>query len=235
MGTASTPPSNVQVFVPVATGVLSVYGAPSGYAGTLYTVDGVQRTKVITLRDWTQESGVNQNIQVYANEQFSSIQDVVVEGSISYLGLATPYLVPGYSISFTGQGYTTGWEALQSSGWPPGLPVSQSEVIFQWNASGTSYLTNISLTNRRQRYTAEVFLRPTVRDQMFGGPPLGAGYGAGWSRAAVLSRIWPGGDGRNDAQRGTARRPERCRWRQPRIPRSDNRRREPPDPAPESG
>lgn len=261
-GSTSTPPSNVQVFVPVATGVLSVLnqvpgsgtvhvinGSTSitfsasqsgltgfylqvtgdstggsyliasgsgtgwtlgtayqgstntaaiwlttgGFSGTLRTVDGVQRTKVITLRDWTQESGVNQNIQVYANEQFDSIKDVVVEGSISYLGLATPYLVPGYSISIHGQGYTTGWETLQSSGWPPGLPVSQAEVVFQWNASGTSYLTNLSLTNRRQSYTAEVFLRPTPRDQMLGGQPFGAGYGTEWNKGlSNLGSFAPG-------------------------------------------
>jgi hypothetical protein len=181
-GTVATWPSNVQVFVPVATGVLSLTSPVSGYAGTLYTVDGVQRTKTITVRDWTQESGTNLNIQTYANELFDSIKDVVVEGSIAYLGLATTYLVPGASISITGYGYTTGWETLQSSPWPAGLPVSQVQVAFQAGIGGTSYVTNLSLSNRKQRYTAEVFLRPAGRTQLLGGPAFGAGYGAAWSR-----------------------------------------------------
>jgi len=174
----------------VATGVLSVTAPLSGYAGTLYSVDTVQRTKTITIRDWTQESGVNQNIQVFANEQFDSLKDVVVEGSISYLGLATPYLAPGYSISITGNGYTTGWETLQSAltsagnSMPPGLPISQSQVNFKWNASGTSYVTTLSLSNRKQRYSSEVFVRPAERGQMLGGRPFGVGYGSGWASAA---------------------------------------------------
>ena len=67
-GGVVTPPSNVTVFVPVANGYFEVW-APgptnSTFAGTLYTVDGIQRTKTITIRDWTQESGVNLNIQTY--------------------------------------------------------------------------------------------------------------------------------------------------------------------------
>ena len=40
------------------------------------------------------------------------------------------------------------------------------------------------LSNRKQRYTAEIFLRPAVRGQRFGGS-FGAGYGASMSQAAA--------------------------------------------------
>ena len=92
-GGVVTPPSNVMAFVPIATGDLTVHSPSSGYAGTLYTVEGISRTKTITLRDWTQ-FGTNANIQTFCDEQFDSIKDVVVEGSINYLGLATTYLTP---------------------------------------------------------------------------------------------------------------------------------------------
>lgn len=177
-GGVVTPPSNVMAFVPIATGDLTLTAPVSGHAGTLYTVEGIQRTKTITLRDWTQY-GTNANIQVFANEQFDSIKDVVVEGSINYLGLATTYLTPGASVSITGYGYTTGFETLQSSPWPAGLPVSSVEVIFNWGRSGTSYVTTLNLSNRRQRYTGAVFVRPPTTGQAMGGQ-LGAGYAEAW-------------------------------------------------------
>ena len=192
-GGVVTPPSNITVFVPVANGSLQVNAPASGYAGTLYSVDGIQRIKTITIRDWTQESGVNLNIQTFANEQFDSIKDVVVEGSIVYLGLANTYLAPGYSVSITGQGYTTGWETLQSSPWPAGLPISQTQVKFKWNNSGTSYVTTLSLSNRKQRYTSDVFIRPAERGQMLGGQPFGAGYGTEWNKGlSNLGSFAPG-------------------------------------------
>ncbi len=174
------PPSNVMAFVPIATGALTLT-APSGggYAGTLYTVEGISRPKTITLRDWTQY-GSNANIQTFANEQFDSIKDVVVEGSINYLGLATTYLTPGASVSITGQGYTTGFETLQTSPMPPGLPVASVEVIFNWGGQGTSYITTLHLSNRKQRYTGDVFVRPSATGQALGGE-FGAGYLEAWS------------------------------------------------------
>ena len=184
-GGVVTPPSNIMVFVPVASGDLTM-SAPSGggFAGTLYTVEGIERTKTITLRDWTQLSGANTNIQTFANDQFDSIKDVVVEGSIDYLGLATTYLTPGASVSITGSGYVTGWETLQTPPMPPGLPVSSAEVIFQYGPQGTSYITSLQLSNRKQRYTGDVFIRPAVTGQAFGGD-FGEAHGPAWADAAA--------------------------------------------------
>jgi hypothetical protein len=175
-GGTVTPPSNVMAFVPVATGDLSMSTGP---AGTLYSVEGITRTKTITLRDWT-EYGTNANIATFLSEQFDSIKDVVVEGSIQYLGLATTYLSPGQSVSITGQGYTTGFETLQTSPMPAGLPVSSVEVIFNWGSDGTSHVTVLNLSNRKQRYTGDIFARPSTTGQPFGGE-FGAGYSEAWS------------------------------------------------------
>ena len=180
-GQVVTPPSNVMAFVPIATGDLTVH-SPSGggYGGTLYTVEGISRTKTITLRDWTQ-FGTNANIQTFCDEQFDSIKDVVVEGSINYLGLATTYLTPGTSVSITGQGYTTGWETLQTSPMPAGLPIASVDVTFNWGGQGSSYITTLHLTNRKQKYTGDVFTRPPTTGQALGGN-FGAGYAEGWAK-----------------------------------------------------
>ena len=175
-----TPPSDVRAFVPIALGDLTVHSPSSGYAGTLYTVEGVSRTKTITLRDWTQ-FGTNANIQTFCDEQFDSIKDVVVEGSINYLGLATTYLTPGASVSITGNGYTTGWETLQTSPMPAGLPVASVDVTFNWGGHGSSYITTLHVTNRKQKYTGEIFVRPPTTGQALGGS-FGAGYEEGWGK-----------------------------------------------------
>ena len=103
-----TKPTDVQVFLPVAEGSLTVAApAGGGYAGTLYTVEGISRVKTVTVREWTDYSQTA-SIQVYCNELFDSLKDVVVEGEATYLGLPTTYLAPGQSVSITGDSYTTG-------------------------------------------------------------------------------------------------------------------------------
>ena len=196
-GGAVTPPSNVMAFVPIATGNLTLtvptiggtptyLGGTPTYAGTLYSAEGISRTKMVTLRAWTQFGNDAANIQLFATEQFDSVKDVVVEGSINYLGLATTYLTPGASVSITGQGYLTGFETLQTPPMPAGIPVSSVEVIFNWGGSGTSYVTTLNLSNRRQRYTGAVFVRPPTTGQALGGQ-LWAGYAEAWQGAGMQS------------------------------------------------
>jgi hypothetical protein len=179
-GGVVTPPSDVQVFVPIATGALETIYPTSGYGGTLYSIEGVQRTKTVTVRDWTDYSLTTQ-MQQYASELFGSICDVVVEGTIGYLGLATAYMTPGQAVSIAGNGYTTGYESISNYGGNNGIAVASLEVAFNPGAGGTSYVSTLHLSNRKQRYTSEIFIRPAVRGQQLGGS-LGAGYGAAWAR-----------------------------------------------------
>ena len=132
-GTVATPPTNVEVFVPVANGALEVFTPPSGtYSGTMKFVEGVNRVKVVTCRDWTDYS-LNQNMAAFSNELFQSCCDVVLEGSITYLGLLTGYLSPGQAVQITGSGYLTGWEC-QGIGYP------------QITAGGTGFTSAPALT-----------------------------------------------------------------------------------------
>src|SRR5271157_1588450 len=161
-GGVVTPPTDVQVFLPVANGSLEVQ-APSGggYGGTLYTVEGISRTKTVTVREWRDYS-LNTSMQTYANELFDSIKDVVVEGTILYLGLATTYLAPGQAVSITGNGYTTGYESVA-------LPVESVDVQFNAGPGGTACVSTLHLSNRKARYAGEVVVRPAVTGQQIGG------------------------------------------------------------------
>ena len=156
-----TPVSDLQVFLPVASGSLTVQ-SPSGggYAGTLYTVEGISRTKTITVRE-RRDYSLNANMQTYCNEQFDAIKDIVVEGSIPYLGLNTTYLAPGQAVSIAGNTYTTGYESLA-------LPVASVDVQFNAGPDGTSYAMTLHLSNRKARFSGAVFTRPPITGQQLG-------------------------------------------------------------------
>jgi len=156
-GGTVTPPTDVQVFLPVANGSLSV-SSPAG--GTLLTVEGISRVKTITVREWT-DYGQSAYMQVYCDEIFGAMNDVIVEGDARYLGLPTTYLSPGQAVSITGSSFTTGWESLA-------LPVASVEVEFRPAEGGTTYETTLGLSNRKQRYSSQMFLRPPARGQAFG-------------------------------------------------------------------
>jgi hypothetical protein len=149
-------PSNVNVFVPVAVGTMNAYAPSSStYAGTLFSVEGIRRTKIITVQEWRDYSNTT-TMATFASEFLDSVKDVVVEGTLPYLGLNTTYLAPGQSISITGSSYTTGWESLA-------LPVVSADIIFQQGPQGgTSYTMALHLSNRRGRISASNFLRPNM-------------------------------------------------------------------------
>jgi hypothetical protein len=101
-------------------------------------------------------------MQAYSDQLFSALCNVVVEGTIGYLGLATAYLAVGQAVSITGNGYTTGYESLA-------LPVASIDVQFNPGPGGTSYVSTLHLTNRQARYTGDVFVRPAATGQYIGG------------------------------------------------------------------
>ena len=175
-------PDNVQVFVPVAVGALTAY-APSAttYSGTLYTVEGIKRTKVITVLDWKDYSNQS-NMATFAQEYLTSVQDVVVEGSLPYYGLNETFLTPGQAVSIAASNptYTTGWEALA-------LPVVGVEIGWNNAAQGTSKTMNIHLSNRRGRYSAEAFLRPNLTHAQIAGETISAGGQAIYGGVAAVS------------------------------------------------
>ena len=199
-GPQVTPVNNVMVFLPVANGGLQAW-APSSttYSGTLFTTEGVKRTKVITVRDWRDVANQT-TMNTFASEFLASVQDVVVEGTVPYHGLLTTFLTCGNSgqgVTITGNGYTTGYESLN-------LPVVRVEV--QWNngTEGTSYDMAIHLSNRRGRFTSSNFLRPNVTGQQIGGNSIAAspvsipegptGPASAWTTAQAYNPSAAGGN-----------------------------------------
>ena len=310
-GGTVTPPTDVQVFLPVNTGSLEVFSPASTYfTGTSALIEGILRIKVVTVRDWTDYS-LNTNMQIFANELLQSFCDVVLEGSTSYLGLATSFLVPSQAVQITGTTgpiptqYITGWEGggisnpqIISGGsgytslptftiggtgtggvlsayitggvitsvwvstqglWIHGnylvgrhcggggsgasitlqsesLPVASMDVRFQPGPGGTSYVSTLHLSNRRARYTSELFVRPAEPRPDDRRPALWRGLWRGLDRrCARPPGLRPDGHSRDDARRGSTRHRHRGGSREHRLPRCDDRRHEPGLPATESG
>lgn len=178
-------PAIVQAFLIVGVGTMAAYAPSStGHAGTLYTVEGVARTKTITVLDWRDQSNQS-NMQTYANEVLDSVKDVVVEGTLPYQGLPDiSHLAPGKAVSIAGADFVTGWESIA-------LPVVACEVNFQNGPTGTSYHTTLRLSNRRTPYDASNFLRPNMTMAMIAGGlsgPFGAAYAPSRAESASLQQ-----------------------------------------------
>ena len=84
-GAAVTGPDDIRVFVPVSLGALTVRKPSSGYEGNAYTVEGISREVTIDLDEWIYKAD-SATVEALAQDLLDSIKDVVVTGSIEYLG-----------------------------------------------------------------------------------------------------------------------------------------------------
>src|SRR5262249_18526805 len=92
-------PNDVQFFLAINNGpnkatapADDVYGNPQ-YDGTVYTIEGVQRTLYVQVDGWRDPSN-NAGMVSFASEILDSVKNTVVEGSIQYAGLYTTGLTP---------------------------------------------------------------------------------------------------------------------------------------------
>src|SRR5208283_3460546 len=88
------------------------------------------------------------------------------------------------TVSVSGSGGGSGASiTLQSES----LPVASMDVRFQPGPGGTSYVSTLHLSNRRARYTSELFVRPAERFATWG-----AGFGS--ALAAGTAQTFGGTD-----------------------------------------
>jgi|GEM_PF-1763488 len=169
----NAPPADVWVAIPIQTNPNvaveppDVGGTPQ-YAGTSHTVDGLTKTLTITQDDWRDPGSITQ-IQTYASDVLDSIKDAICEGSITYYGLYTPALTFGMSANVAGADggvltYPTGWESLA-------LPVIGVDLVWT-QEEGMLYKTVLHCSNRKDHYSADMFMHP----QRIGGA-IGTGEG----------------------------------------------------------
>jgi hypothetical protein len=160
-------PADLKVLVPYSRGTLTATAPAAGYAGTAYVVDGLQRTLYVDVPSWT-DGGELANMQALAQAILNTVQDAVVEGSITYHGKYDAGLAPGLALNLAGDGYPTGWEDLNA-------PVRT--FTLDWPQTGGSRWTSTFLiSTRRRAFTGDrLFLH-----QAFQGPAVREATGAGF-------------------------------------------------------
>ncbi len=157
-GTTLVPVNDVQFFLPIAVGNLSVAYPPDvagvpQYAGTSNTVEGLEETKTVTCREW-RDYGQSTQMAAWAEQLHGAICDTILEGDVAYRGLLSDALTPGHAVNLPGAGYTTGWESVD-------LPIARCALEYHSSKSPTNYTTTIHLSNRRVPYSGEAFQRPS--------------------------------------------------------------------------
>jgi hypothetical protein len=189
-GSAIANPTDIQVLVPYSLGALTVQ-SPSGggYAGTAYTVNGVQRTWVLDYPSWL-DYGQTTAMQALADQKLLTVKNTVIEGSLTYYDKQMTFLTLGDAVNITGNGYTTGYEAINA--------VARSIVLDYLPESGTTqWITRISFSTRMKAFAGDrLYVHPNWL------AAKGLGYSTPWGdptktghRAAKLTgEIWQGTD-----------------------------------------
>jgi hypothetical protein len=160
---AGKDPTDVWVLIPYYQGInqavapADVGGVPQ-YEGTSYTVEGISQSLYVPMPSWRDPAN-RANMVAYAQEVLNSVKNTYLDGSVRYMGLYEPALVPGMKVNVAGNGYTTQWEAVN-------LPVHEVELT--WNIGGaTSWSMTFHCSNRMAPLSAAFFLRP---DRTFASP-----------------------------------------------------------------
>ena len=191
-------PPDVWIYQPITTNNLyAVYpgdtiGPPQtpNYSGTSNSVDGLRKTLTVTIDQWTDPGQFGtygpsgSGMQLYAYDLWSSVSDSVIEGEVVYYGFYAPALVFGNALAIAGMdtdqngvagpAYTTGWEGLN-------LPIR--EVQIEWpQFTGQDYITSMRVSNRRDVYSVDQFLKPARQ----AGYSLGMVEGSGGNPFGIM-------------------------------------------------
>jgi hypothetical protein len=170
VGGASTDgiPADIRVVVAVAAGDLEVAcpadsGSPSGptYQGTLYTVDGIQRTLTITAPWWRDPRNTSQ-VQAFACDWLDAVKDTVVNLHLPLAGYWADGVAPGYAVDVTGPTYTTPLTGLA-------LPAVECDLEFH-EGQAPYVRTIVRASNRRSAFSASFYLRPDPTGLVLGTP-----------------------------------------------------------------
>lgn len=121
------------------------------FAGNASSQDGINRTYYLDQLDWIDPRNGG-DYQTIAANHLAVLQNPVVEGSVAYYGVPTAFdpLTLGYGLSIAGNGFTTGWEALDAT-------VRGVDLEWQSQNEGTNHRLTFSLSNRRKLASGDAF------------------------------------------------------------------------------
>lgn len=162
-------PDDVRVFAAVRTGNLEAIRPANDvngnavFSGTANSVEGIQETLTVTMRDWL-DPGNQNTMENYAQDLLESVQDTVCEGVIPLVGYRSQYLTNfGISAQVWGPSgsYSVPWENHVT------FPIVRTALEF--SQVGPRYRTIIYISNRRSAFTEEIYRRiPPIQGPWWG-------------------------------------------------------------------
>ena len=153
-------PTDLQVLVPYARGSLFVQAPTTGWQGTAYTVNGIERRQYLDYPEWS-DYGQASQYQLLANQKLLTVMNTVVEGSLTYFGKQSTFLLIGNALNIAGNGYTTGYEAINAPA---------RSVVFDYlpDNGATQWITRINFSTRMKPFTGDrLYAHPNyIADRM---------------------------------------------------------------------
>lgn len=144
-------PDDIQVLVPYSRGALTaVYppdvGGVAQYDGPAHALYGLERTYYRDYRNWVY-AGDATSYQALAQQVWNTVNAPVIEGTLAYQGKLSAALTLGTSLNLTGNGYTTGYEAIAAA---------VRTVTLEWPQEGaTPWVTRLEFSTRRRAYSGD--------------------------------------------------------------------------------
>lgn len=171
-------PTDVRALLAINKGVNQAFAPSSStYQGTSNTVEGLTKRLTVTVDQW-RDPGNTAAMAAYAQDILDSVKDAVMDGTVKYYGFYPDALTPGISINIEGNDgagpYFTGWanstpNYISSFTTCKGIPVVSGELEWLTGGNPNLYITTMHLSNRRARFGAGAYLRPSRTGITLGG------------------------------------------------------------------
>jgi hypothetical protein len=179
-GSSIPAPTDIRALVPYSTGTITATAPSSGYQGTAYTVNGVQRTLYLDYPEWTDYASQS-NYNLLAQQKLNCVMNTVIEGSLVYYGKQATFFTLGQAINITGNGYTTGYEAINA-------PARSIVLDFLPDGGAVQWQTRIQFSTRMKPYCGDrLYAHPSYGSQRAMGSAFGGLSGA-WGQATAGMR-----------------------------------------------
>ncbi|MDE2506809.1 MAG: hypothetical protein KGM43_06335 [Planctomycetota bacterium] len=154
-GSAVTAPTDIYMLLAYSRGPLQAIEPPNSgstpvYAGTAYTVEGLERTGYVDVDAWIY-AGDTPTLQAYASMIQASTQDTIIDGTVNYLGAYTSAFAPGITMNLAGPGSSAIDQTMN-------CPVRRFFLRYLIEGrEGLNYRSELGLNSRRNRATGDSF------------------------------------------------------------------------------
>lgn len=152
-GASVNEPSDLLLFVPVSYGVLEAVAPSSGYEGTAYSVEGIEREIVVPAPEWRYK-GEQALMEAYAQAILDGVKDVVIEGEVTYFGFDAAAVASAgdMALNVASDFGATGYEAVAAT---------VRSVSLSWPDGGAfPFVTTLNVSTRRRPWMGERAFEP---------------------------------------------------------------------------